>query len=680
LGWVLSLAGLSALLGPPLVFLLGLDFSILFFDYIMVLKLILTLIILNSTFFFGGIALGLIFKSRPEEMPHLYMGDLVGAGLGVLASVLLMNVIGTPLTVVISSLPLILIALFHSRGLQRIFPVLLFGLMTYIGLSAEKLLEVTREEKTPIIYKHWDAMSKIKIYDHSEEYRRINIDNAANMGVNAFDGNWDRPDSLKFGFHIVEYLISKFDSCTFLALGAGGGQDVFQALQGGATEIHAVEVIAHLNYLLSEGDLAEFSGNIYNDDRVVVVSEDARSYVRRFEDKFDLIYSFSSNSFAALASGAFALAENYIYTTEAFMDYWKSMSGDGFLLMEHQAFMPRLVSSVLQALDQMEIEAPQSHIAVFALKNSTRKMLLLSKRSLEQDMLDEAWGEYESKDFRYAERLYPAPDSLEDNFINQQIEKGWTAVADSSKFNLEPSDDDRPFIAQMGLWRNLDFSKMKRIAGYSDWLGFPLSRLIVVIILITVLAIITPLNLLPYFYRGEKLRVIPWLYFFVIGMAFMGVEIILIQKYTLLIGTSVYSIITILFTLLVSSGIGSRFSAKIDENLIFSFIMFWILFDIFLLTKMIYWFGDMELWLRIMLVVVFVAPLGFFMGMPFPKAALRVGSLVDWGFAVNGTASILGSTLAVFVAFSIGFSFMMIICLLLYLVAYFMFVFKIAWE
>jgi hypothetical protein len=188
-----------------------------------------------------------------------------------------------------------------------------------------------------------------------------------------------------------------------------------------------------------------------------------------------------------------------------------------------------------------------------------------------------------------------------------------------------------------------------------------------------------PLNLLPYFFKGEKLKKIPWLYFFTIGMAFMGLEIILIQKYTLLIGPSVYSIITILFTLLISSGIGSRFSAKIDENLIFSFIIFWILLDIFLFTNMIYWFGNLQLWPRIILVIIFIAPLGFFMGMPFPKAALRVGSLIDWGFAVNGTASVFGSTLAVFIAFTLGFSFMMVVCLLLYLMAYFMFVFKIAW-
>ena len=56
-----------------------------------------------------------------------------------------------------------------------------------------------------------------------------------------------------------------------------------------------------------------------------VVTEDARTYVRRHRGAFDVIYSLSSNTWAALGSGAFALAENYLFTTEAFQDYWRAL-------------------------------------------------------------------------------------------------------------------------------------------------------------------------------------------------------------------------------------------------------------------------------------------------------------------------------------------------------------------
>ena len=67
------------------------------------------------------------------------------------------------------------------------------------------------------------------------------------------------------------------------------------------------------------------------------------------------------------------------------------------------------------------------------------------------------------------------------------------------------------------------------------------------------------------------------------------------------------------------------------------------------------------------------------MGLPFPKAALRVGTLVDWGFAVNGTASVLGSTIIVLIAFSLGINFGLMVGLLLYLIAYLLISYKSAW-
>jgi len=79
-GVVLVLAGLTAIAGPPLVFILGLQFSTIFKSWLMAGKLVLTVIILSSSFFFGGIALSKIFKDYNREIPRLYMADLLGAG------------------------------------------------------------------------------------------------------------------------------------------------------------------------------------------------------------------------------------------------------------------------------------------------------------------------------------------------------------------------------------------------------------------------------------------------------------------------------------------------------------------------------------------------------------------------------------------------------------------------
>ena len=190
----------------------------------------------------------------------------------------------------------------------------------------------------------------------------------------------------------------------------------------------------------------------------------------------------------------------------------------------------------------------------------------------------------------------------------------------------------------MGMWKNLNLSEQKKILPF-EYTGFPLSKLNILVILGIIILIVIPLNILPYKLSKEKLRAVPWFYFFFIGMGFMILELIIIQKYTLFIGPSVYSIIVILFAMLLASGIGSRFAGKINDKIVFSVIAVWVLLDIFVFNNLTYSLGGLGMFPRIMITGIIVAPLGFFMGMPFPKAGLRVGGLIDWGFAVNGAAS-----------------------------------------
>lgn len=652
----LILTGVLILVGPPLVFVLGLDFSQLFVNGWMVLKLVVSIFILGSAYFFGGIVLAGVFKNHHSEISKLYMADLLGAGFGVIVAILLMNSVGTPATTFLSALPVLVAAFIITRRQWKLIPIGLLLGMIFLIFHADPLLEIKRDEKQQRLYTHWDAMAKIKVFDYGSEYRRINIDNAANTGVNGFDGNWKgRPDSLEFGFNITKYVIQQFDSCRFLSLGAGGGQDVFQALQFGATDIHAVEVIPQLNYLLLEGELADFSGRIYHDPRVTVITEDARSYVRRFKNRFDVIYSFSSNSFAALASGAYALAENYLFTTEAFRDYWNALSDNGYLIMEHQAYMPRITSEVLDALAAEHVANPSEHIAIYNLPNMRRNMLLLSRQPLTEKIIAEAIGEQHANAQDFMTPLFPAADSTATNMINQIVTAGWRQVADTAAVQISPCTDNRPFIAQMGKWQNFNLEKMKKLRGYEDWLGLPLTQTIIVIILAVIILLIIPVNLLPYAFSREKLHATPWLYFFSIGMGFMIVEIILIQKYTFFIGPSVYSIVTILLTLLISSGIGSRFAPHFSARLVFGVIIGWLLLELFVFPHIISTLYQLPMSLRSVVTAVLILPLGFFMGMPFPKAAHRVGPLVDWGFSVNGAASVLGSTAIVFFAMNFGF-------------------------
>jgi hypothetical protein len=692
IGVFLALAGVFALLGPPLVFRLGLDFALLFTNAAMIGRFILTLVLLGMPFFFGGIALAILFKQDHENIHRLYAADLIGAGVGVLVAIILMNKIGTPTSVFWIALPMLLASVIAGRWWFKIFPVAIIAVLVVLAGRTDSLLEVAREERAPVIYKHWDAMAKIKMYCYGGFWRGLNVDNVANSPVIPFDGDWEKSkeEMGEEGWDIdVRYLIDQFDECTFLSLGSGGGSDVFQALQHGAAEVHAVEVNPHINKMMLEGDpsgyvvhdscvvdsmgevitCAEFSGHFFRDPRVKVVSEDARTYVRRHKNKFDIIFSLSSNTWAALGSGSFALAENYLFTTEAFRDYWNALTDEGFLSMEHQVYMPRLVTEVIDALASLGLENPTDHFVVYNLPKLRRNLLLMSKRPLTDEIRQNAYLAMAQERYDYIYPLYPAPDSVATNLVNLIVTNGWEASVDSAKVNLSPCTDDRPFIAQMGMWKNVQRDRLENVNKYAEFYGFPVSKIIIYSILVVVVVLMIPLMLVPYLRPGEKLGGGAWLYFFLIGIAFMAVEVVLIQKYALFIGASVYSIATVLLTLLVASGIGSRMAGRVGARAAFVGIIGWLLLEVFVLRSVTGLLVGLPMIARAIAAAALVFPLGFFMGMPFPKGALRVGELVDWGFAVNGAASVLGATAIVLVAFAHGFTVALLVAAALYLIA-----------
>jgi predicted membrane-bound spermidine synthase len=670
---IILIAALLTLLSPHLLFIINPDFSKLF-SLDIIINLILAITIISSSFIASGIAVAKILKQNNRNIPVIYMADLIGAGIGVIYAVFTMNFAGTPIAAALCALPLIVAGFIGSNNKSKVFAAALALLMIVFFTFSEKSLQVKRDEKAELMSTHWDAMAKIKVLNYHEFFRGIIIDNTAGTTAVKFDGNFSIPDSLKIDLFEanIAYLISRFPKCSFLSLGAGGGKDVLHALFEGAKEVYAVEVIPYINELMLDGELAYFTGNIYKDPRVRVITEDGRSFVKRHKNKFDIIFSFSSNSYAALTSGAFAFAENYLYTTEAIEDYWESLSDDGFMLIEHHFFVPRVLNSFIDVLKKKNIANYINHFAVYDIPSAQRNILLISKKPLNEDIIRNAMGNLDSNEL--VKLLYPSDDN---NLYNKIAKNGWQNEIQNSDVDISPTSDDKPFIAQMGLWKNfsLNVSKLEPF----EFQGYPLAKVLIIVIIFIIVLLIVPLNFLPYRRKGTKLKAAPWLYFFAIGMAFMMVEVIMIQKYTLLIGTSVYSLIVILLTMLVAAGIGSRFEQKFNYLLAFLGIIIWLGLDIFGFGLIISTFGSSSELVRILVSVAMLLPLGFFMGMPFPKGAGRIGELIDWGFAVNGTASVLGSTLIMLIAFTLGFQTALLLAALVYLLALGLFALKNKW-
>lgn len=662
----LVLATVLGLVGPAAVVRLGLHFATLYRSPAMIGKLVVALLLLGAPFFFAGIALTRIFRAHHDEMPRLYMADLAGAGLGALLAVVAMNTVQVPLAAIVACVPFALAAILLSGKLRAVHAAML-ALVLVAGACAWWLVAVPRRELGPVAAQHWDALGRIKVHAMSKEWRNLNIENVANSPVIGFDGDIEkaRSEEPQFLFHLTDLLGGR-TGFVMASLGSGGGSEVLQGLIEDAGEIHAVEVNPAINRMMTEGDLADFSGRIYHDPRVRVVSEDGRAYLRRFSGHFDVILSSSSNTWASLASGAFALSENYLFTTEAFVDYLQALAPGGYLAMEHQFYIPRVVSEALDALRIVGVDDPTSHIAVYQLPKRRREVILISKQPLSRAAIDALMGPLTEERAEQVRLLYP--DGDDDSLSARIARNGWRQEADAARFDISPCTDDRPFVAQMGRFRNLSWTAMEKLLPY-EFTGFPVAKLVVLTILAVILVLVLPLLLLPAMIRGDRLGAAPWLYFFAIGVGFMAVEVVLMQQFTLLVGSSAYTFVAILVALLLASGLGSRMSRRFGDAFPFLAIAAWLLLDIALFPAVVRALGGLPAGARILAAVVLVLPLGFFMGMPFPKAALRVRELVDWGFAVNGVASVIGSTAIVLVAITSGFRVALAVAAAFYLLA-----------
>ena len=84
------------------------------------------------------------------------------------------------------------------------------------------------------------------------------------------------------------------------------------------------------------------------------------------------------------------------------------------------------------------------------------------------------------------------------------------------------------------------------------------------------------------------------------------------------------------------------------------------------------WIGWSEA-ARVALTLTLLAPLAFFMGMPFPLGLERLAAaraeLVPWAWGVNGCASVLSTVLATLLAMAAGFRVVLLVAAGLYLLA-----------
>ncbi len=637
-----------------------------------------------------GFLNALIFAAFARHSGVLYAADLLGGAFGLGAAFALITWFGAfeaviALAVVSAGAAGVLAAISCQRPLQtrtlgillllglgflanRVIGFIQFSPMSVEDAPPDKTLMWTLQQdaSAAIVETRWDPFARVDMVETGDEsLRYVFTDAGAGSTMVRYDGD---PEAVAWMQQEVAYLpftVSPEATDRVLILGAGAGRDVLMARLAGADSITAVEINPALVDLTR--DSAEYNGNILDLAGVQTVITDGCNFAERTDETYDLIYANIVYSQAA-APGNSALAESYIFTREALRTYWHHLTESGRIgfATHHGIEGLRLVIAALDMLQREGMTTQQAlqHIALASLRSGdpqTRTSVVMLMRQL--------WTPEQTQAFVDAAHTAGAGLLYMPGFQEMGLEGlalgaitlDEYITANADLYNYIPTTDDQPFFYQFtpgpppGLSDLLLISVLAAF-GYLSWLIF-------------------------FFVRRDRLQ---WKraslapYFALLGAAFLLIEIPLIQRFNLLLGQPVLSLVAVIGALLVGGGIGSlvssRFAIETLPRLVTRFagaVAIGAMLSTIIYPAIIGWALPLELPARLIVTVLALLPLGFLMGIPFPSG-LRLAHQVDsqgvaafWG--ANAVTAVLGSALAMALAITAGFSTAVLVGAALYL-------------
>jgi spermidine synthase len=625
-------------------------------------------------FFLAGITLAQAFDIFREITGKLYFADLIGASFGALGITLILGMLGGESTVLfIATLPALATLLFSTYrpdfwktktfplGLASILAVALLiifnsesHILTIKNAPSKGLYQHMKSDpKLHIVFTQWNSYSRIDGVEGvaPPHIARIYIDSDAWTNVVGWDGETESMEEAKEWFRYIPFHLEREPKA--LIIGPGGGVDVLLSLVAGGKNVTAVE----LNPIIVDfvRHYGEKAGNIYNNLNVNLIIDEGRNFISRSNEKYDVISLSFVDSWASVSSGGLALSENYLYTTQAFHQYFEHLTNSGiFVVIRWQVDIPRLVSNSISMMREYGIppEEAGDHIAILLadspkMNEPTQMIFMLKKTPFtkkESVEIKDLSSKYNPVHIPYVVSSSPYKELFggrisPSEFYSQFDEK------------VDPIGDDSPFY----------FANEKPY-------GIPtyLMRFLLIPISATFL-------FFAFSYSSEAKKktetTLFILYFIALGLGFIFIEISILQKFILLLGHPIFTLSVILFSLLVSGGIGSFLSGRFKEGVIpkrifeaCSLIFVISIIYAVVLPHLIPVFLPFSIGTRIAITFILILPLGLLMGMPFPLGIRIVGNSLKAGgipfyWGLNGIMSVFGSIAAIMIGVGFGFTF-----------------------
>ena len=676
--------------------------------------LAVTYLVFFVPFFFAACCIGLAFTCRQSCISRIYFFDLLGAGLGAMLIVGALFLLWPQDTVIV--LAIIALLASASMGLMSTarkpllamqlacLVALLFGLpqgwldmriseykglnqaMQVVGskvlmVSSSPLGLLTVVESPRIPFRYAPGLSFKTSFEPPEQLA-VFTDGDSMTAITRFDGNLDALGYMGDVTAALPYAL--LEAPHVLILGAGGGADVLLALYNGAGSIDAVELNPQMTNLVTD-TYADFAGHLYDDERITVHTQEARGFVARSENQYDLIQVALLDSFAASGSGVQALNESYLYTVEAIQQYMKHTAPGGMLAITRWLKLPprdnlKLVATVVEALQETGIGEPGRQLAMIRSWNTSTLLVKKGEFSADDIAVIREFARSHSFDTAFYPSM-PAHAANRFNLLDQAfLYDGIIALlgedaddfVERYKFHVAPATDDKPYFFHFFKWSAMpEVMALRKRGGASliEWSYLILIATIVQAAVAGVLLILLPLSRIKRSWppgTGTRMGT----YFFLLGLAFLFVEMAFIQKFILFLSHPLYAIAVVLSGFLVFAGFGSAFSAQLARrveqsgrspvSIAVAGISIIALLYMALLPMLFQQLMGLADSVKMGLSILLIAPLAFCMGMPFPvglnRVAISVPDFIPWAWGINGFASVMGASLATLLAIEFGFT------------------------
>ncbi len=643
-------------------------------------------------FFLTGLLFSVVFARETWRVSRLYGADLCGGALACLAVVPLLNWIGGPNTIVAAAVVMAVAAMVWAgtSTTRGVAGALVVAFVVLIAANhSNRLIDVVYAKgifRDPawVEFARWNALSRVEV-DRQGQAKAIVIDADASTYImncdlaHWHDSDWEG-DLMSAPPALANVLRPRGE---FAIIGPGGGVDVVRALANGSPSVTGIEINPIIANTIMRGRYADYALHLYERPEVHIHVTDGRSYLRSSRQQFDVVQMTLVDTWASTAAGAFALSENNLYTVEAFQEYFEHLKPDGMIAITRWEFRQprealRVVAVAMEALHRLGVANPAHNFIVASqgpLNEDGIPVVVLAKKTAFTDA-EESAVQAHFDDYDQLNPIYlpwQSPEQASQNpFADLIASNDPYQFARSYAYNVAPVTDNAPFF----------FFTLKagQIVGPQalrhgiDW-KVNLGVLVLILVLIISAAAVLLFLVLPLALHTGRQSPLPLLYFVAVGLGYILVEIAFIQRFVLFLGHPTYALTVVIFLLMLSSGAGSLFSRRCLPRTEMAWMPLLLVImalaaNVFLLPR------GLEAWVglgfsyRLLVSALLLVPLGFVMGMPFPTglralgAAARVefpggvnagkDNAVEWAWAMNAAASVLGSVLAMVIAIQFG--------------------------